>query len=224
MNRLASFIKRIKRSFFTNTELPEQWRKIAIKDLPLLALDLELTSLEQDAEIVSVGWVSCEHQAIQLSSAFHSIISTDANLHQSPTIHGLTNEDIVAGADLKEVLEKLFVMANSHIWVFHNALIDYSAIKRACTQLDIEFPDFVYFDTLQMERYLLEKKQHPIVNGALTLKSCRHRYGLEEAPAHNALDDAMATIELALVQLHQFSPKGNEELHQLIRTKALHLS
>ena len=208
MNTLASCIKRIKRSLFPNIHLPEKWVHVPIKELPMLAIDLELTSLEQDAEIVSVGWVTCQGQKIQLRSAFHSVISTDANLHQSPTIHGITNEDIVTGAELKQVLEHLFSMAESHIWVFHNAIIDYQAIKRACLKLALPCPDFVYLDTLYLARYLLEKKQHPIGNGSLTLKACRHRYGLDEAPAHNALDDAMATIELALMQLHEFTPSG----------------
>lgn len=195
-----------------------------IGELPLLSIDLELTGLERDADIVSFGWVLCEHQQILLNTARHAVVKTSADLQQSPTIHGITNKDIVSGESLEDVMNILLPMAETHIWVFHNAALDTNALKRACTLLGKEYPEIFYFDTMRMAHYLLAKKQHPIGPKALSLQNCRKRYNLGEINAHNALSDAMATIELALLQLNEFSPTGKEPLNHLLRSEALSLS
>lgn len=224
MTDLISTLQRTARRLFKTHLLPPQWHNLPIGELPLLAVDLELTSLERDANIVSFGWVCCEQQQIQMQSARHEVIRTEADLQQSPTIHGITNQEVEQGKELRPILTRLLEYADTHIWVFHNALLDTNALRNACRSLDIEFPEFTYFDTLQMARYLLLKKQHPIGPKDLTLVNCRKRYGLGNINAHNALSDAMATMELALLQLHEFSPKGKEPLHHLIRTEAVSIS
>ncbi len=224
MTDLITHLQRIARRIFKSHLLSPEWHNMPIKHLPLLAVDLELTSLEKDAEIVSFGWVSAEQQKIQLGSACHAVVKTEADLQQSPTIHGLTNQDIEQGRELEPILQQLLSHSQTAIWVFHNALLDTNALKNACNKLDIAFPEFIFIDTLQLERYLLLKRQHPIGPKDLSLVNCRKRYGLGEINAHNALSDAMATLELALVQLSQFSPTGNEPLHHLIRSEALSIS
>lgn len=224
MTDLISTLQRTARRLFKTHLLPSEWHQMPIGHLPLLAVDLELTSLERDADIVSFGWVSAEQQKIQLGTARHAVVKTEADLQQSPTIHGITNQDIVQGNELEPILRKLLSFTNTHIWVFHNALLDTNALKNACQKLDIEFPEFTFIDTLQLERYLLLKRQHPIGPKDLSLVNCRKRYGLGEINAHNALSDAMATMELVLIQLSQFSPTGSEPLNHLIRSEAISIS
>ncbi len=223
MSDLVTTLHRVLKRLFKTNLLPEKWRKLPIHDMPLLSLDLELTGLERDADIVSFGWVKCEQQQIQLGTACHEIVNTNADLQQSPTIHGLTNKDVAFGENLEQVMEQLLPMADTHIWVFHNAVLDCTALKRACDILSKPYPEIIHFDTLLMARYLLNKKQHPIGPKSLSLEACRKRYGLGEINAHNALADAMATAELAILQLNEFSPSGNEPMHHLLRTEALSL-
>lgn len=201
--------------------LPERWRDVPVGSLPLLAVDFELTSLEQDAKIVSAGWVAANQQQIQLSSAFHGVVKTEADLEQSPVIHGITEKDLAQGLALSDIIAPLLDYSDSHIWVFHNARLDMNALKRACSDLQRPVPPIVHLDTLVLAQYMLVKKQQPFGPKDLSLKQCVQRYGLREMLAHNALSDAMATLELAILLLSEFSPSGNEPLQQLMRTQAL---
>lgn len=224
MTDFISNFQRAAKRIFKYQFLPEKWHGLAIGNLPLLAIDFELTSLKRDANIVSGGWVCCNDGRIQLDTAFHAVVKTEADLEQSPTIHGITHREIENGVSLVELMEKLLRFASSHIWVFHNAALDMNAIKFACKALEITLPEITYLDTMILARYLLYKKQQEIGLKALSLLECRRQYGLESINAHNALSDAMATIELVLLQLHEFSPKGVEPLQELSRTKALSVS
>lgn len=201
--------------------LPEHWRDVPMGALPLLAVDFELTSLDNDAKIVSAGWVEAKQQQIKLSSAFHGVVKTKVDLAQSPVIHGITEKELAQGEELQDIVTALLAYANSHIWVFHNARLDISALRRACDELQCPFPTIIHLDTLELAKYMLVKKQQPIGPRDLSLKQCVQRYGLREMLAHNALSDAMATLELAILLLAEFSPSGQEPLQQLMRTQAL---
>merc|ERR1712000_522807 len=153
--------------------------------LPLLAVDLELTSLDvREAQITSAGWVEGRGSHIDISRCFYSVVRTRADLAQSPVIHGLTGADIAQGAHIKEVLEQLVGYAGTHLWVCHNANLDLSVVQ----------------DTLKLAVYQLKKHHEVLPPNSATLTVCRQRLGLPAAPAHNALDDAMATLQLWFAQ------------------------
>jgi len=57
----------------------------------------------------------------------------------------------------------------------------------------------------------------------VVLQVCRARYGLPAVPAHNTLDDAMATLELLFAQIQKFSPDTDKTLASLQITKAVNV-
>ena len=57
--------------------------------------------------------------------------------------------------------------------------------------------------------------------GVVILSKCRERYELANAPAHNALSDAMATLELWMAQMHSLDPSGCMTLNELKNTGAI---
>ena len=62
-------------------------------------------------------------------------------------------------------------------------------------------------------------KQHQVLPpNAATLSGCRQRHDLPFAPAHNALDDAMATLELLFAQLSQLDPAGQCSIDKFVHT------
>ncbi len=202
--------------------ISERWRNRRLQDTPLLAIDLELTGLDPaTAEITSIGWVEGMANAIHLQGCFYRVIATARSLEQSPVIHGLVAEDIAGGERLTTVLKPLIDLADSHVWVLHNTLLDLPVILRGCAQLKYRLPPLLTIDTLRLAIYQLQKRHGSVPPKAATLAACREREGLPPAPCHNALDDAMATLELLYAQLHELDPSGNLRLRDLRHTGAL---
>jgi DNA polymerase-3 subunit epsilon len=186
-----------------NKGLPEAWKHQCWQDVPLLAIDLELTSLDTKvAAITSIGWVSGHFGQIDLKSAFYKVINTPVDLQQSPVIHGLTAEHIAQGDELAPVLQQLATMLHSHIWVFHHAPLDTQVLLRDMHALHIDLGGMLSLDTLSLEKYILNRAQPVFSQDSVVLADCCRRYGFPPAPVHNALDDAMATLELAFAQLN----------------------
>ncbi|MEH6596117.1 MAG: 3'-5' exonuclease [Colwellia polaris] len=204
--------------------IPPQWRDKRLSEIPFLSIDLELTSMNlADAKILSIGWVEGKGNQIQLQSCFYQLVSTRAPLHQSPVIHGLTADDIAQGEPVREVLEKLKRYAQSHIWVFHCTNLDMNILQRVFRELGLPLPTIVTLDTLTFGLYQLTRHLRPPPPNSVVLPVCRARYGLPAVPAHNALDDAMATLELLFAQIQKFSPDEAETLASLRITKAVNV-
>lgn len=183
--------------------LPEHWQNRAWQDVPLLAIDLELTSLNTNtAAITSIGWIAGMNGQVDLKSAFYQVINTPADLQQSPVIHGLTAEHIANGNELEPALQVLQSMLHSHLWVFHHAPLDMPILTREMSLRKIDYSGLLTLDTLSLDKYILDRAQTVFSRHSFTLADCRHRYQFPPAPAHNALDDAMATLELAFAQLN----------------------
>lgn len=216
---MASFFSAL---FKRAPTLPDKWKMISIKDTPLLSIDLELTSLDTNiAKITSIGWVSGTHQSIDLSSAFYTVVRASGDLQQSPVIHGLTARDLLKGEHIKTVIGQLQAFASSHVWVLHNASLDMQVLDRVAKKLGIPETQITTIDTMLLELYFLSKTQDMVKQGAVTLEQCRQRYGFPEAPNHNALDDAVATLALAFAQWYQFDKHSSAPLSDLAHTKTI---
>lgn len=212
----------LKHWLFPQSAIPEQLRNQPWNQVNFLAIDLELTSLNaQESNILSIGWVEGKSCKMALNSCYYKVITTQASLNQSPVIHGLLDEHIAKGEPVRVALEALQNYAQSHVWVFHNTSLDMSVLCKVFKKLRLEMPTIVTLDTLQFALYQLKKSQDVPAPNAATLTSCRQRHNLPLAPAHNALDDAVATMELLFAQLRQFDPKGKEPLSALTVTGAL---
>jgi DNA polymerase-3 subunit epsilon len=216
---VASFISKL---FKRAPTLPDKWKKMSIKDTPLLSIDLELTGLDTTiAKITSIGWVNGGQQSIDLSSAFYTVVRASGDLQQSPVIHGLTARDLLKGEHIKTVVGQLQAFANSHVWVLHNACLDMQVLNRVARSLGLPETQITTIDTMLLELYFLNKSQDLVKQDAVTLGQCRQRYSLPEAPNHNALDDAVATLALGFAQWHKFDKQGCAPLIDLAHTKAL---
>lgn len=203
-------------------ELPSRWLDCQFDHAPMQAIDIELTGLDaQQARILSIGWTEGKANCVKLESCFYRVVRTRASLEQSPVIHGLVEEDIQQGSAVREVIEQLLPYASTHVWVFHNAALDMAVLTKTCEKLELTLPPILTLDTLQLGLHLLKKSHEIPPPDAATLTACRQRHGLPLAPAHNALDDAMATLELLWAQMAKLDPGGNMKLQELGYTGAL---
>ena len=202
--------------------IPDVWVNQPLADIPLLAVDLELTSLDKaKAKITSVGWVEGKGNSIQLDSCFYAVIRVAGSLEQSPVIHGLTEDDIEDGCHVRDVLAQLATMASSHVWVLHNAELDLAVLQRVMDDTGTQCENIVAIDTLKLAVYQLKKHHDVLPPNSATLTVCRQRLGLPLAPAHNALDDAMATLQLWMAQNQSLNGDKSITLGDLLHTQAI---
>ena len=205
----------------TNQAMPEKWKNCRVADVPFVSIDLELTSLDtQLAKITSIAWLQGKSQQIDLSTAFYTVIRASGDLAQSPVIHGLTAKDLAQGEHIADAVEQLKTLAESHIWVLHNASLDMQVIARVANALELPTTQIATLDTMLLEMYILNKSQDMVKQDALTLEQCRLRHQLPSAPNHNALDDALATLTLAFSQLYQLDKSNSVIIRDLLQTKA----
>jgi DNA polymerase-3 subunit epsilon len=211
-------------SWLRSSKVPTHmaFHNMTLASLPLLAIDLELTSLDaKQAEITSIGWVGAKNYSIDLSTCRYEVIQTNAVLGQSPVIHGLTSDLLKKGRPLKEVVSALYPLLKEHVLVFHNATLDLAALNKAIMQCGLPSVSVTFIDTLQLAVYQLKKQHQVLPNNSATLTVCRQRLGLPVAPEHNALDDALATLQLLLAQYAQLGVTTSSTFGDMKHTHAI---
>ena len=92
-----------------------------------------------------------------------------------------------------------------------------SAFKR-CRLPQVEV---LYIDTLQLALYQLNKQHQVLPSNSATLTVCRQRLDLPAFPEHNALDDALATMQLFYAQLNELGITLENSLESLAHTNAV---
>ena len=214
--------KAIKKGSVLNSPFRARLKDTVLNDTVFTAVDFELTSLDpSSSDITSVGYVSGLNNKVNLSSCGYHVIKTSADLGQSPVIHGLTHDVLAQGIMLDEALVSLCDAMQSSVLVFHNASLDLKALDKAFCDYALPPLDVIYIDTLQLALYQLNKQHQVLPNNSATLTVCRQRLDLPSFPEHNALDDALATLQLLFAQLQQLGVKRHDNLSALLHTKAI---
>jgi DNA polymerase-3 subunit epsilon len=171
-------------------------------DLPILALDLEMTGLNplQD-QILSIGVVPIDNGMVNLAGAASILVEIDGSVGQSAAIHGITDRELAGALPLDDAMAWLLEKLEGRIALAHHAPLDLGFIREGIRRVyGAELP-LLAIDTLQLERNRLLRGQEVIKEGSLRLGASRGRYGLPVYHAHNALTDALACAELFLAQL-----------------------
>ncbi|MED6323385.1 MAG: 3'-5' exonuclease [Pseudomonadota bacterium] len=207
---------------FGNRQFRKSLRDKMLGDTPLASVDLELTSLDPvTTQITSIGYVSGSAGKITLSSSGYHVINTSADLGQSPVIHGLTLDILQQGEGLADAINSLLPLLKTHVLIFHNARLDLMALDSAFKRCGLPQMEVLYIDTLQLALYQLNKQHQVLPSNSATLTVCRQRLDLPAFPEHNALDDALATIQLFYAQLNELGITLENSLESLAHTNAV---
>ncbi|MEC8966579.1 MAG: 3'-5' exonuclease [Pseudomonadota bacterium] len=207
---------------FGNHQFRKSLRDKTLGDIPLASVDLELTSLDPvTTQITSIGYVSGSAGKITLSSSGYHVINTSADLGQSPVIHGLTLDILQQGEGLADAINSLLPLLKTHVLIFHNARLDLMALDSAFKRCRLPQLEVLYIDTLQLALYQLNKQHQVLPSNSATLTVCRQRLDLPAFPEHNALDDALATIQLFYAQLNELGITLENSLESLAHTNAV---
>ena len=207
---------------FGNRQFRKSLRDKMLGDTPLASVDLELTSLDPvTTQITSIGYVSGSAGKITLSSSGYHVINTSADLGQSPVIHGLTLDILQQGEGLADAINSLLPLLKTHVLIFHNARLDLMALDSAFKRCGLPQMEVLYVDTLQLALYQLNKQHQVLPSNSATLTVCRQRLDLPAFPEHNALDDALATMQLFYAQLNELGITLENSLESLAHTDAV---
>lgn len=171
-----------------------------LAELPLLSVDIETTGLDPARDhILSMGWVPLDGPRILLGQARHLLIHEGAEVGQSATIHGLTDQRLEReGVSLEEALAQLLAALAGRAMLVHYAPIErnfLSAATRRSYGSGLKVP---IVDTMALEQRQFERRSLAPRGEDLRLGRVRERYGLPKYRAHDAVTDALATAELFL--------------------------
>lgn len=193
-------IRSIPQQSFYNCTLPANntlWNHVN-----WLAVDIETTDLQsQNGEIASIGWVPMCNGVIKLSKAEHHIVTIRREVGQSAVYHQLSDDQLTQGLSATKMMERFMEVAEGCVLVFHNAQLDMAFLNKLLRRLiDVPLVTLVV-DTMGWEAKKMLGHFHHIPQDSLRLHQCRQRYNLPDYPAHDALTDALATLELLQAQL-----------------------
>jgi DNA polymerase-3 subunit epsilon len=104
------------------------------------------------------------------------------------------------GKSLRVVVEALLKALAGKLMLVHFARIEKQFLRQACLELYGVSPPLMILDTLVMAKRKLDRSDIAYDPQELRLSALRHKHNLPNYFAHNALNDAIATAELLLVQ------------------------
>lgn len=178
---------------------------------PLVVIDLETTGLDRKRDtVLSVGAVRIERQAIVLGQSFERVLKVDVPLAAtSQLFHGLTPGDLQRGEDPRQVLIELLEWGQDAIWLAWHAWFDQTMLHRAARHWLGE----AALDAARLPPVLDLAHAMPLLMPAQAalgtdLDAWLQAAQLGNSARHNAVADAMATAELALVALARAQAMG----------------
>lgn len=176
-----------------------------------VAVDLETTGLEEDAEIVEVGAVAFDLDG-RVLDRFQSLVR--ARRPVPPWIQqmtGIRDEDLAAAPALTEVLDQLHAFVGEGPFVAHNVPFDLGHLRRAGWSYEGERVDTAY-----LARLLLPELP------SFSLASVAEALGVAAATAHRALADAETCAAVCVRLLHRAQELDEQTRLALARSLALH--
>ncbi len=162
------------------------------KLLSFNAIDWE-TANEQPSSVCSVGLVMVRNDIVV--DSFYSLIHPEPEYYQwfCQRVHGLSAQDTEDAPIFPEVWERIAPMLEGYPLVAHNARFDEGCLKAACRVYQMDYPDYVFYDTLAVSRRHFGRM---LPNHQLQTVAAACGYDLRNH--HHALADAEACAAIAL--------------------------
>jgi DNA polymerase-3 subunit epsilon len=189
-----------------------------ISRVPLLALDLETTGLDDRRDaIISIGFIPFDDHRIRCNGAENWIIQPNPPVAEmAVTIHGITHSDLAAAPPFGDHFEALLQAMAGRVVVAHCHEIERRFLAAATLALTGEPLHFPVIDTMAIEALKHPFRRPNAIqrwfgesdSPSLRMDASRARYGLPAYHPHHALTDALATAELFLAQMQdRYSPE-----------------
>ena len=156
------------------------------------AIDFE-TANEQPCSVCSVGVVIV--RGGEVVDTFYSLIHPEPEYYQwfCQRVHGLSAEDTEGAPVFPEVWAKVAPLIEGLPLVAHNARFDEGCLKAVHRVYQMDYPDYVFYDTLAASR---QHYGHRLSNHQLQTVAAACGYDLVNH--HHALADAEACAAIAI--------------------------
>lgn len=177
--------------------------KQAASEIEFLSMDFETTGLDADKEaILSIGCTLIKNGRVKLEENRHHFIQVNREIPpESVVIHKITDDRVKQGEHLHDVLELMLEKMKGRVLLVHYDKIERNFFNAACKQIYGDAPPLLIVDTLAIAKKRLDRLPQGYNPKSLRLFNLRADYGLPRYNAHSALEDAIATAELFLVQM-----------------------
>ena len=181
-----------------------------VKDVPLMALDLETTGLDpREDAIVSIGMVPFDLNVIRPAAGRYWVVKPPFSLREeSIAVHRITHSEVAQAPPIVAIIDEVLDELAGRLVVVHYRNIERLFLDAAVVVTRGERCLFPLIDTMALEarwerdsRMRRIKRLLGIRPPSLRLADSRSRYGLPHYSPHHAKLDAMATAELFQAQV-----------------------
>lgn len=187
-------------------------------EVTFVVLDLETTGLDPATDrITEVGAVKV--RGGEVLGELRTFVHPGRAIPPAITaVTGITDAMVADAPRIGAVLDHVLAFLAGSVFVAHNAAFDLSFLRAAATAGDRTRPDPVVVDTARLSRRLLaeEVRDHRLATVARHLRS-------RTTPAHRALADARATVDVLhglLERAGSFGATTLEDLVELARSRS----
>ncbi|WP_315511419.1 3'-5' exonuclease [Hoylesella nanceiensis] len=156
-----------------------------------VAIDFETANSERSS-VCSIGIVIVRDGVI--TDSFYSTIQPEPNYYSywCTKVHGLTKSDTEESPCFHEIWKQIEPKIGDLPFVAHNSRFDESCLKAVFKVYQMDYPDYIFFDTLSAARRVLPH----LPNHQLHTVVQEYGYCLDNH--HHALADAEACAHIAL--------------------------
>lgn len=174
-----------------------------LSNLEFLSLDFETTGLDVNKDVIlSMGYTLIRKNKIILAESKHQLIQINRAIpKETVVIHKITDDRAQTGMPVHNALEALFKAVAGRVVLVHYSKIEKNFLNAVCQRLYGHCLPMLLVDTMAIAHKHLTRTHGHFNPQQLRLFNLRQHYHLPRYNAHNALEDALATAELFLVQM-----------------------
>ena len=155
------------------------------------AVDLELTGLHRQDEIIAIGAVPIRDGALILGEALYTLVRPDRPpRHDAILVHKLRSADLEEAPALDDAIDRLLEVLAGRVPVFHTAMVERVFLGRELRRRRLRLPDDA--DTELLGRLWLRTRDGVAPPG-LPLARLAAVLGQPPEDPHHALGDALTT-------------------------------
>lgn len=171
---------------------PRPGRKTPWREASWCALDLELTGLNPNRDvIIAVGAVPIEEGRLLLGQSIYTLVRTSKRSeHDAVLLHKLRVADLADAPSLEEVIDLILESLSGRVPVFHTTAVERSFLGPRFAERGVRLPQAA--DTEVLGRLLLRERDSVTVP-RLPLGNLASVLSLPTGPPHHALGDALTT-------------------------------
>lgn len=187
------------------------------RDAEWCAVDLELTGLHRQDEIIAIGAVPIRGGALILGDAMYTLVRPERPpRHDAILVHKLRSADLEQAPALDEAIDRLLDVLAGRVPVFHTAMVERTFLGRELRKRRLRLPDDA--DTEVLGRLWLRLRDG-VAPARLPLARLAAVLGQPAEDPHHALGDALTTGKAFIALASHLEAAGYATVGSLTRAE-----